>query len=379
MAHPHQIIDASRRVGEIAEQKITQIQRINRATSYLALNALIEASRAGAAGDGFGVVAREVTAVSGQISELSRELAADLSAQISHLMVLGDEVLASMQAQQGQRLADLALNMIDIIDRNLYERSCDVRWWATDTAMVDALQQPGGDSARHASKRLGVILDSYTVYLDLWVIDAHGRVVANGRPDRYNRATGANVRGQPWFDRALHTRDGQSFIATDIECSPWLDDAPVATYSTAIRRDGATDGEPLGVLAIFFDWQTQAHAVLRGVKFNDDERPRSRALLLDAQHRVIAASDGQGELDEVIDLKRRARKVGSYQLANGTLLGFARTPGYETYQGLGWYGVVLLAPARRGAAGSQAAVSDGAPGEDDTDDGVNRVELLQRA
>ena len=373
MAQPHQIIDASRRVGEIAEQKIAQIQRINRATSYLSLNALIEASRAGAAGDGFGVVAREVKAVSDQIGALSKELATDLSAQITQLIELGDEVLVSMQAQQGQRLADLALNMIDIVDRNLYERSCDVRWWATDAAVVDAVQQPGASSARHASKRLGVILDSYTVYLDLWVIDAHGRVVANGRPDRYNRATGANVRGQAWFDRALHTRDGQAFVATDIECNPWLEDAPAAIYSTAIRREGATEGEPLGVLAIFFDWQTQAHAVLDGVKFNDDERRRARALLLDANHRVIAASDRQGELDEVFDLKRRARKVGSYRLDNGTLIGFARTPGYETYKGLGWYGVVMLAPARLAAGRSAEHRED--PGQD-TDEPGSPIEAF---
>ena len=108
MAHPHEIIDASRRIGRITEQKITQIQRINRSTSFLALNALIEASRAGAAGDGFGVVAREVKEVSGQISQLSKELATDLSAEIERLMSLGDAVLSRLQAQQGRRLADLA-------------------------------------------------------------------------------------------------------------------------------------------------------------------------------------------------------------------------------------------------------------------------------
>lgn len=346
MAHPHQIIDASRRIGEIAEQKIAQIQRINRATSYLALNALIEASRAGAAGDGFGVVAREVKQVSGQISQLSRELSADLSAQIQHLMSLGDLVLARLQEQQGRRLSDLALNMIDIIDRNLYERSCDVRWWATDAAVVGAVQDPGMPTSRHASQRLGVILDSYTVYLDLWVIDPQGRVIATGRPDRYHRAPGANVRGQAWFDRALHTRDGQSFVATDIESNPWLDESLAATYSTAIRRDGAVNGEVLGVLAIFFDWETQARAVVDGVKFDEDEKPRARALLLDARHRVIAASDGQGVLEETLELKRRGKTIGALTNEDGTLVGFARTPGYETYKGLGWYGVVVLEPNR---------------------------------
>ncbi|MEI9889879.1 MAG: hypothetical protein WDN45_03890 [Caulobacteraceae bacterium] len=95
---------------------------------------------------------------------------------------------------RGQRLIDLSLNAIEIIDRNLYERTCDVRWWATDAAVVDCLQDPTADKARHASKRLKVILDAYTVYLDLWICDPAGRVVATGRPDRYPRAVGT-IRG----------------------------------------------------------------------------------------------------------------------------------------------------------------------------------------
>lgn len=345
MVHPHQIIESSRRIGEIAEAKITRINQINRATSYLALNALIEASRAGAAGDGFGVVAREVKHVSEQIKGLSGELSTELSKEIADLLKLGDQVLSRMHAQQGQRLADLSLNMIDIIDRNLYERSCDVRWWATDAAVVDAVQRRSHDTARHACQRLGVILDSYTVYLDLWVIDAQGRVVANGRPSRYPGVLGSNVRGQAWFDRAMATFSGQDFASSDIECQRLLGDAPVATYSTAIRQDGLKDGQPLGVLAIFFDWHAQARAVVEGVKFGEEERDRARALLLDSQLRVIAASDGQGVLEESFPLKHRGKAMGNQTLPNGTQIGFARTPGYETYKGMGWYGVVVLKPS----------------------------------
>lgn len=345
MAHPHQIVELSQRIGQIAEEKIARINKINRATSYLALNALIEASRAGAAGDGFGVVAREVKHVSGQITALSAELAQDLAAEVVRLVNLGDVVLTRMQAQQGQRLADLALNMIDIIDRNLYERSCDVRWWATDSAVVAALEQPGHASAAHASRRLGVILDSYTVYLDLWVVDAEGRVLANGRPDRYPRALGAQVRGQPWFERAMATRSGQDFASTDIERAPLLGDSLVATYSTAIRAGGQANGAPLGVLAIFFDWQAQSRAVVEGVKFTDEERGRARALLLDSQLRVIAASDGEGVLEETMAFNHRSKPMGHIRREDGELLGYARTPGYETYKGMGWYGVITLQPA----------------------------------
>ncbi len=80
--------------------------------------------------------------------------------------------------------------MIDVIDRNLYERSCDVRWWATDSAVVECLAGDGASSARHAGERLSVILDSYTVYRDIWIVDDRGFVVTNGRPASYS------VRGQ---------------------------------------------------------------------------------------------------------------------------------------------------------------------------------------
>ncbi len=363
MSQPVEIIELSRRIGEIAEDKIAKIAKINRATSYLALNALIEASRAGAAGDGFSVVAREVKQVSGQISQISGELAEDLSAQIRRLAALGDRVMARMQAQQGRRLADLALNMIDIIDRNLYERSCDVRWWATDAAVVDVLENPGPDSARHACARLGVILDSYTVYLDLWVVDARGQVVASGRPGRYPTVSGARVSDQAWFTRAMATGNGQDFVCTDVERNPWLGAAPVATYATAIRRGGERNGAPLGALVIHFDWAAQSQAVVAGAKFDDEERPRARTMLLDSRHRVIAASDGRGVLEETYPFQPRGKAIGWRELPDGRLFGFARTPGYETYPGMGWYGAIELRPA----AGA-AQLDDDTAHEADSDD-----------
>ncbi|HQR89591.1 MAG TPA: chemotaxis protein, partial [Caulobacter sp.] len=129
-------------------------------------------------------------------------------------------------------LADLALNAIEIVDRNLYERTCDVRWWATDSAVVSCVDAPSPETARHASQRLGVILDAYTVYLDLWICDARGRVVATGRPDRYPAAKSASVADAPWFRDAMKTATGDDFIACDIERVKALNDAPVATYAT---------------------------------------------------------------------------------------------------------------------------------------------------
>ncbi len=55
---------------------------------------------------------------------------------------------------------------------------------------------------------------------------------------------------------------------------------------------------------------------------------------------VIAASDGRGVLSERFDLRHEGRDGGFYRRDDGTVVGFALTPGYETYEGLGWYGVI---------------------------------------
>jgi hypothetical protein len=341
MAEPERIVELSRAVADIAGDKIKVIKTVTGATKILALNALIEASRAGEAGKGFAVVASEVKTISTQIASVTQELENELTSRVHELTKLGELMVSHVR---GTRLMDLAYNMIEIIDRNLYERSCDVRWWATDSAMVDCLTQGTTQAADWAAQRLGVILDSYTVYLDLWVADADGRVVASGRPGRF-KAIGTDVSRQSWFQDAMNTRDGNDFSVADIEINPILGNVPVATYATAIREGGHASGKPLGALGIFFDWEAQARTVVEGVRLTPDEKARTRCLLIDSANRVLAASDGRGVLSETFPLRRvNSQPMDSYQADKGHIVGYAQTPGYETYQGLGWYGVIVQEP-----------------------------------
>jgi len=352
MSNPERVVELADKVSAVTASKMTEIHSITGSVRMLALNALIEAHRAGEHGRGFAVVANEVKSISQSITSVARELESELAGSAQDLSVLGRGLVEHVR---GTRLAALALNMIEIIDRNLYERSCDVRWWATDSAMVDALERPDPATARRASQRLGVILSSYTVYLDLWVLDRDGRVVANGRPDRYPRVQGLNAGQYGWFRDALATPDGGAFVVDDIARHDALDGAQAATYATAIRAGGETDGEAIGVLAIFFDWEPQASAVVQGVRLSDEERPRTRCLLLDAGGRVLAASDGRGILTETVSLPADGRPMGHRQDADGTLTAWALTPGYETYEGLGWSGVLIHSPGRRPAEAGRDA------------------------
>ncbi|MGY1748568.1 cache domain-containing protein [Modestobacter sp. SYSU DS0511] len=269
---------------------------------------------------------------------ISTGLSAELGPTVVELHELGARLVTQVR---GQRLADLALTAIELVDRHLYERTCDVRWWATDAAVVDAAAEadPHGPAAATATRRLGVILRNYTVYLDLWIADASGRVLANAAPQRWPGVVGSDVSGQRWFRDALATADGDAYAVQDVRESPELGSA-VATYATAVRRDGETDGEVIGALGVFFDWAPQTRAILDGLRLADDERARTRSLLLDADGRVLAASDGQDVLTERVELRTQGAASGSYPDGTRTV-GFARTPGYETYEGLGWYGCLV--------------------------------------
>src|SRR4051812_16222692 len=69
---------------------------------------------------------------------------------------------------------------IDIMDRNLYERANDCRWWALAAAFVDLLSGPelSAEDGQAISSILRTINGLYTVYSNLIVFDAEGRIAA---------------------------------------------------------------------------------------------------------------------------------------------------------------------------------------------------------
>ena len=325
-------------VNEVACEKTKSIQKITNQMKMLALNALIESSRAGAQGAGFAVVAQEVRAVGQQVETIARELEEQLTKRTGNLM---SSIERMTDRSRGERMVDLSLNAIELIDRNLYERTCDVRWWATDSAVVDCATAPDAAAVSHVSERLAVILSAYTVYLDLWLCDLDGNVLANGRKDRFT-VVGQNVAATKWFREARSLRSGDDYVAGDVECQPLLGNAQVATYCASVRSGGKANGKPTGVLAIHFDWEPQARAIVEGVRVGAADK--ARVLLVDSNCRVIAASDGKGLLSEQVSLSMNGQRSGFYQDRSGALVAFHATPGYETYKGLGWYGVILSAP-----------------------------------
>ena len=67
-------------------------------------------------------------------------------------------------------------------------------------------------------------------------------------------------------------------------------------------------------------------------------------MLLAADGTVIASSDRVGLLKERFELQRSGGDSSYYMNSAGNVVGYALTPGYETYEGLGWYGAIVQRP-----------------------------------
>lgn len=318
-------------------------ENIVKQTKLLAINAIIEAARAGEAGKGFAVVANEVQRLAEQAADIAVRFQELVLGRISISRSMSEELQAEME---GVRLADLAQTLVQLIVRNLYERTADVRWWATDTALWTALSSGSAEDVEFAAERLATINRFYSVYTDLVLTDRRGRVVASANAAHARALHGAELGGETWVKQALATASGDEYAVGDVMVSRHHDAREVLVYSTAVRAGGQTGGAVLGALGVYFDWQEQGRAIVeKEAALPPQVRDRTTVMLLDAEGRIIATTAPQ-QLFTRFALRHDGETRGSYYDGAGNIVTFARTLGYQEYDGLGWWGVVVQGTER---------------------------------
>ena len=317
------------RVGKFASTN----EKIASQIKLLALNATIEASRAGEFGKGFAVVANEVKNLSKQAAQNSQVLS-EISSQT-------DVLQNQFNGKEFIRLTEMSQTLVQLIVRNLYERTADVRWWATDDALFRCLESLDHTHIEHAISRLSLINRFYSVYLNLVLVDTKGKVVACSQTSKFPQVTGADLSAPAWVDKALATTSGDQYIVDDIYADPLHDNKMVAVYAAAVRSGGKIDGKVLGALGVFFDWDDQARIIVKNEpNLSQDEWKYSKVMLLDQKLRIIAASD-ETELLKPFNLEHRGQQKGYYINSQQELVAFAKTIGYQEYDGLGWFAVIV--------------------------------------
>ena len=314
---------------------INEIVKINEATHMLSINALIEANRAGEYGRTFAVVAQQMSELNKNISKIVEKMEKESSEDMNNL---SNAIMAQATTVRGLRLSDLALTNIDIIDRNLYERSCDVRWWAKGISVIRPLETNDPKDIKECSNRLGVILDAYTVYFDLIVCNLDGVVIANGRPELYE-SKNTNHSDTDWFREAI---EGKEFGFQSVHRSPLVNGNLALVYSAPIRSN---TGELLGVFATIFKWEPLAQHIVCNLSIPENERRFTRACIVDDNGVILA--DSHNRIFDRINFPNkdklfREKKAFIIEQFNGkeSCIAHALSPGYETYS-TGWHSLII--------------------------------------
>jgi len=342
VATPERISELTKILLARIRGSIKEISEINLQARVLSINAQIEAARAGESGRAFAIVAQEMATFSDRTQGAPGKLEQQSEALVLELAEISRQLATDVR---GTRLCDLAHTNIDLIDRNLYERSCDCRWWATDTAMVDALEKPTEATLQFATHRLGVILKAYTVYYDIVLADAEGVIVANGRPSSY-ASTGSKHATATWFKSAMNTASGDEFGFQSVHSSSLVGGKRVLVYSCKVCHGGDAKAKPIGVLGVVFNWDGLAQKIMHETPIEESKRASTRVCIVDDEGSVLADSRDK-ILQEKINLPERgslfAEKKASKRTtldAREVLVAHAQSPGFETYR-TGWHSLII--------------------------------------
>jgi len=330
MAENRDLIDASVLLGELknASQNmggvISAIQDIAKQTNLLSLNSAIEAARAGEAGRGFSVVAEEIKKLSVRSFEATKES----GTMISDIVERANEVM-------GIRTADVAYDVIDKVDRNLFERNCDAQAWAKFDKVQQCLTIGDAAAVRTGNDFLQTIVEIYEVYMDLFILDPEGKIVAAG----VNRGSiGKSMADRSWFQEVQQAQD----IAVSDVYFTHVDNRPTVAYSCPIR---AEDGAVIGYFSSRFNWDF-IYDIIDSAKIGKN----GRVYLVNQAGVVIATKDRHDILRTDLRHNPAVKKAISgetygyvMQQSSGgrtEIIGYAHTRGYNAYKGKHWSAIV---------------------------------------
>ena len=243
-----------------------------------------------------------------------------------------EQMVAANCAQLGGELSAKAQCAIDILVRNLYERTADVGFLATDDevrAFCSADPAQRGSQREAMVRRLAEYQAKYTVYDDVLLLSPQGEVLA-----RLDAGQALAASRDAVVQAALSaTGYVERFGPSDLAATP----APALLYG---HRITSAEGRAIGVLVLRFRFADEMRRIFGAMAVGRDELA---LMLLDADQRVIASHD-----ETHVPLGARLPRSPGGEVALVSFGGreylavCCASQGYQGYAGPPWRAVAMV-------------------------------------
>lgn len=181
--------------------------------------------------------------------------------------------------------------LVDLLDRNLYERANDCRWMALTPALRSALAAPERTDAmlKDITAILSYINSLYTVYTRIFVYDTSGRIVAatrlaNKGEDR--ALVDSNV-GPATLQAVMALAGELDYHVTPFASTPMYDQAPTYAYRAAIRHPDQANRIVAGIGIVSYatpEFSAMLHGGLNG-------KHNTTAFFVNRMGYIVASTD----------------------------------------------------------------------------------------
>ncbi len=240
-----------------------------------------------------------------------------------------------------------ALLAVDIMDRNLYERANDVRWWALTTKFRELMAKPGlsDDDRVSLTTILTYINNLYTVYTNLFLFNTSGEIVAVSNSEQ-TALVGTSLPLEGFIQAALNVHETQQYVVSPFASTHLYDNRHTYIYNSSILKPG-TD-KVVGGIGIVFDSEPEFNAMLTDTLPRDNNGKiieGAFGIFTDSNRRVIASTNPEFSVGEELLLDKQffALKSGKCTSCIHTFnghhyaIGAAMSQGYREYKTTGDY------------------------------------------
>jgi hypothetical protein len=302
---------------------------INADLGLLVLNGQITSARKNAA---------EFMPVLEAIKQIGSDIANIFTESVNSLQEI---TVMSSHLDNAGFLASLA---VDIMDRNLYERANDCRWWALTSVFRRILAQASisTQDKNQMCEILAYINNLYTVYTNLYVYDAAGEIIATSN-DNDRGIIGMKVAETTGATQILQNFDSQIYSVSAFESTHLYQNRHTYIYNASITQLD-NPRVVLGGIGIVFDSELQFKAMLSEILPCDDSGnilPGCFAVFAERKKKIIAVTHNSNlQVGEMLNLNehfftmkngQRCSEIIQFEEIN-YVLGIAVSNGYREYK-----------------------------------------------